>query len=91
MSSDGNMKEVFFYLLTCLLIFLAISWQKQIPPGKKIFLLSVYFVFYLFLLKQVLRVMQVMHLYLELLFCLQPCFYFLFLIHGSVIYLFLYH
>ncbi|HHF7365461.1 TPA: hypothetical protein ACPSKY_000556 [Legionella bozemanae] len=45
MSSDGNMKEVFFYLLTCLLIFLAISWQKQIPPGKKIFLLSVYFVF----------------------------------------------
>ncbi|OEH45499.1 hypothetical protein lpari_03550 [Legionella parisiensis] len=45
MSSDGNMKEVLFYLFTCLLIFLAISWRKQIPRGEKIFLLSVYFVF----------------------------------------------
>lgn len=45
MSSDGNINEVIFYLLTCLLIFLAITWHKQIPRSTKIFLLSMYFVF----------------------------------------------
>ncbi|KTD73313.1 hypothetical protein [Legionella tucsonensis] len=45
MSSDGNINEIIFYLLTCLLIFLAITWHKQIPRSTKIFLLSMYFVF----------------------------------------------
>ncbi|WP_019232365.1 hypothetical protein [Legionella anisa] len=45
MSSGGNINEVIFYLLTCVLIFLAISWRKQMPRGAKIFLLSMYFVF----------------------------------------------
>ncbi|WP_454782340.1 hypothetical protein [Legionella sp. WA2022007384] len=45
MSADGNMNEIFLYLLTCLLIFTTISWNKQIPITKKIFLLSMYFIF----------------------------------------------
>ncbi|PWY54885.1 hypothetical protein DGG96_14805 [Legionella qingyii] len=45
MSSDGNMKEVILYLLTCSLIFLTIFLNKQIPATLKIFLLGVYFIF----------------------------------------------
>ncbi|KTD01395.1 transmembrane protein [Fluoribacter gormanii] len=45
MSSDGNMKEVILYLLTCSLIFLTIFLNKQMPVTLKIFLLSVYFIF----------------------------------------------
>ncbi|WP_182390626.1 hypothetical protein [Legionella sp. PC997] len=45
MSSNGNMNEVILYVLTCLLILLTISWNKQIPFSTKIFLLSMYFIF----------------------------------------------
>lgn len=45
MSTDGNMNEVIVFLITCLLIFLAISSQKQIPAAAKIFLLGIYFAF----------------------------------------------
>ncbi|WP_028380593.1 hypothetical protein [Legionella cherrii] len=45
MSTDGNMNEVILYLITCLFIFLAISCQKQMPAGAKIFLLGIYFAF----------------------------------------------
>ncbi|WP_058476201.1 hypothetical protein [Legionella steigerwaltii] len=45
MSTSGNMNEVILYLLTCILIFLAISWQKHISKGAKIFLLGIYFAF----------------------------------------------
>lgn len=45
MSTNGNANEVILYLFTCLLILLAISWQKKITIGAKIFLLGIYFVF----------------------------------------------
>ncbi|WP_454783703.1 hypothetical protein [Legionella sp. WA2024007413] len=45
MSSNGNISEVILYLLTCLLILLTISGNKQIRLTTKIFLLGAYIIF----------------------------------------------
>ncbi|KTC90280.1 hypothetical protein OQJ18_04640 [Fluoribacter dumoffii] len=45
MSTDGSISEILLYLMSCLLLFLVISQEKQTSGKAKLFLLGIYFVF----------------------------------------------
>lgn len=47
MSTEGDMNEVILFLINTLLLLGTIVWQKQIKGTKKIFLLTLFFVFLL--------------------------------------------